>query len=79
MEESEKVLANSVIYSKDIYDTVNDADVLLLVTEWQEFRLPNWEIVGKLMRGRLVLDGRNIYEPSELRSFGFDYEGIGVR
>ena len=69
MEEAEKVLANSVIYSKDIYDTVNDADVLLLVTEWQEFRLPNWEIVGKLMRGRLVLDGRNIYEPSELRSW----------
>ena len=79
MSEAKKILGDSVEYGKDIYDTVNNADALLLLTEWQEFRLPNWEIVGKVIHQKIVIDGRNIYEPSELKLFGFDYEGIGVR
>ena len=65
MSEAKKILGDSVEYGKDIYDTVNNADALLLLTEWQEFRLPNWEIVGKVIHQKIVIDGRNIYEPSE--------------
>ena len=56
---------------------VNDADALLLLTEWNEFRLPNWEIVGKVMNRKLLIDGRNIFEKKELESYGFEYHSIG--
>ena len=49
----------------------------MLLTEWKEFRLPNWDIVGKIMNRRIVLDGRNIYEPAELAAAGFVYHCIG--
>ena len=68
----------NIYYSRDIYDAVLDADALLVVTEWKEFRLPTWGVVKKSMRGNLVLDGRNIYEKSDLREMGLVYEGIGI-
>ena len=67
-----------IYFSTDIYDTVNDADVLMLVTEWKEFRMPNWQIIKKLMKYPVVLDGRNIYDKKEIMDIGFSYEGIGV-
>lgn len=79
MEEARKQLGDSVYYASDIYDTVTDADALFLVTEWKEFRAPNWALVGKAMRGNIVIDGRNIYDGNELREAGFVYEGIGVK
>lgn len=79
MEEARKQLGDSVYYASDIYDTVTDADALFLVTEWKEFRAPNWALVGKAMRGNIVIDGRNIYDGNELREVGFVYEGIGVK
>lgn len=71
-------LSENIYYSRDIYDAVLDADALLVVTEWKEFRLPTWSVVKKSMRGNLVLDGRNIYEKSDLREMGLVYEGIGI-
>jgi UDPglucose 6-dehydrogenase len=71
-------LQQDIYFASDIYDTVNDADALMLVTEWKEFRMPNWEIVKKLMKNHIVLDGRNIYDKKEMSEMGFTYEGVGV-
>ncbi|MDX9920419.1 MAG: UDP-glucose/GDP-mannose dehydrogenase family protein [Paludibacter sp.] len=71
-------LSENIYYSRDIYDAVLDADALLVVTEWKEFRLPTWGVVKKSMRGNLVLDGRNIYEKTDLLEMGLVYEGIGI-
>jgi len=49
------------------------------MTEWSEFHLPDFNRMGELMKGKVIFDGRNIYEPSELRKFGFTYFGIGRR
>lgn len=77
MDECRRRLGDAVIYSADMYEAVNNSDALLLVTEWNEFRLPNWEIVGKLMKNKLVIDGRNIFDKTELCSMGFIYDSIG--
>lgn len=77
MAECKRRLGDAVEYSKDMYDAVNDSEALLLVTEWNEFRLPNWEVIGKLMKRKLVIDGRNIFERSELSAMGFEYDSIG--
>ena len=70
-------LAN-IDYANDIYDAVLDADALLLVTEWKEFRMPNWTVVKRSMKMSFVVDGRNIYDPKEVKDAGFDYEAIGM-
>lgn len=70
---------DKVTYCQDAYDACVDADALLLVTEWSEFRIPSWEVVGKLLKNKIVFDGRNIYDKTYLNSLGFTYEGIGVR
>ena len=69
---------DAVAYAKDLYDATLDADALLLVTEWKEFRLPSWAVVKKLMRVPLVLDGRNIYDRAEMEEQGFGYCCIGM-
>ena len=61
----------------DMYDAVLDADVLMLVTEWKEFRLPSWAVIKKTMSRQIVLDGRNIYDKKEMEELGFIYHCIG--
>lgn len=78
MEECKKRVDGKAIYSKDMYDAALDADALLLVTEWKEFRMPSWTAIKKIMNTPLIIDGRNIYDKAELESIGFDYYGIGV-
>ncbi len=68
---------DKITYCKDVYEACNDADALLLVTEWSEFRLPNWDIVAKLLKNKVVFDGRNIYERKHLEEEGFQYYRIG--
>ena len=70
---------DTLTYGADIYDTVKGADALLLVTEWKAFEAPHWDKVKQLMKGNLILDGRNFYNGNELRQIGFDYFGIGRR
>ena len=68
-----------VLESEDPYKTLEQADALVVVTEWQLFRSPDFSRVKSLMRGNLILDGRNIYNPELLREEGFSYYGIGRR
>lgn len=75
--EAKRKLGDCIKYANDIYDAVVDADALLIVTEWKEFRLPSWSAVRKLMATPLVLDGRNIYDIVELKEHGFVYHCIG--
>lgn len=77
MEEAKRRLNGNILYAKDIYDAVVDADAVMLVTEWKEFRLPSWSAIKKLMVTPLVLDGRNIYDAKELEEAGFIYHCIG--
>lgn len=77
MGEARKELGDKLFYAKDIYDAANNSDALIVPTEWKEFRLPNWEILKKIMKTHLVIDGRNIYNRKELTGFGFEYMGIG--
>lgn len=70
--------SENLYFAKDAYDATFGADALCLVTEWQEFRLPNWQIIKQSMKHPVIIDGRNIYDPKELRELGFIYEGIGV-
>lgn len=67
----------NIYFAHDIYDAVLDADALMLVTEWKEFRMPSWGVVRKSMKGNIVLDGRNIYDKSEMSELGFLYDCIG--
>ncbi len=77
MNECKRRIGDSVIYCKDMYDAVLDADALLLLTEWKEFRLPSWEVIAKAMQRKLVIDGRNIFDPEELKEAGFEYHCVG--
>lgn len=77
MEEAKHKLGDSIVYAKDIYDATLDADAIMMVTEWNEFRLPAWEVIKKTMTTPLVIDGRNIYNRQEMAELGFDYTGIG--
>lgn len=76
-DEAERRLGNKIVYARDIYDAVVEADALMVVTEWKEFRLPSWAVVHKLMNNPLILDGRNIYDKTELKENGFTYYSIG--
>ncbi|MCD8288034.1 MAG: UDP-glucose/GDP-mannose dehydrogenase family protein, partial [Porphyromonadaceae bacterium] len=77
MDECRRRIGDTVEYATDMYDAVLNADALLLLTEWKQFRLPNWIAIKKLMRSPLIIDGRNIYEADELRAKGFTYLSIG--
>ncbi len=77
MEEAEHKLGDSVTYCKEPYEAVMDADALMLVTEWSEFRYPNFQVMKRLMKGYVIFDGRNIYDPKDVQNEGFTYYGIG--
>lgn len=77
MDECRRRLGDKVEYASDMYDAANDADAVALLTEWKQFRLPSWGVVRKAMRGNVIVDGRNIYDPAELSAEGFTYMSIG--
>ncbi|SEA10318.1 UDPglucose 6-dehydrogenase [Prevotella sp. tc2-28] len=77
MDECNRRIGDTVTYCNDMYDAVLDADALLLLTEWKEFRLPTWAVIKKAMRRPLVIDGRNIFDSEELAENGFEYHCIG--
>ena len=77
MNECKRRIGDKVIYCRDMYDAVLDADALLLLTEWKEFRLPTWGVIKKAMRNPLVIDGRNIFDIEEVEENGFEYHCIG--
>jgi UDPglucose 6-dehydrogenase len=79
VEESKHMIGDRIGYAKDAYAALEGADALLLVTEWREFRVPDWARIKKALKQPVVFDGRNIYSGPELRAQGFAYHGIGVK
>ena len=77
MAECRRRLGDVVAYARDMYDAVLEADALLLVTEWKEFRMPAWGVLKKAMRHPLLIDGRNLYDAREVGEAGFEYHCIG--
>ena len=77
MDECRRRVGDAVVYCSDMYEAVVDADALVLLTEWKQFRLPSWTVIRKVMANPLVIDGRNIYDKAELVAEGFTYKAIG--
>ncbi|MDR2286841.1 MAG: UDP-glucose/GDP-mannose dehydrogenase family protein [Prevotellaceae bacterium] len=79
IDEAKRRIDYPVIYCRDKYEAAIDADALIMVTEWTEFRIPSWAVIKKTMRYPLIIDGRNIYDKSELSENGLEYICIGRR
>lgn len=75
--ECKRRIGDCISYTQDMYEAVLDADALLLVTEWKEFRIPSWGVIKKAMRQPVIIDGRNIYDRKEMEKNGFLYKCIG--
>jgi len=76
--EAQRILGDTIGYATDQYEACINADALALLTEWNEFRLPNFKVLGKLLVNKVVFDGRNIFQKEELNDHGFTYFGIGI-
>ncbi len=77
--EAKKIFGERIHYAKRNYDALRGADALIVVTEWNEFRRPNFQRIKELLKNPVVFDGRNIYDPAEMRKLGFTYYSIGRR
>ncbi len=77
MNEAKRRFGDRIELVKDQYEALINASALVLVTEWPEFRLPNFKVLGKLLKEKIIFDGRNIYDPAEMKELGFAYYGIG--
>lgn len=77
IENVRKVFGEKVTFTKDAYGAIDGADALVVCTEWNEFRSPDWERVKKALKGHTIFDGRNIFRPELVRQQGFKYFGIG--
>src|ERR1035437_5542095 len=79
MHETQRIMGDKIKYCKDMYETLIGADALAVVTEWSEFRLPNFKVMEKLMNNKVVFDGRNIFDMEQLVELGYDYYGVGIQ
>lgn len=77
MTECHRRIGDVVTYSKDMYDALVDADALALITEWKVFRMPSWDVMRRLMKQHVIVDGRNIYDREEVSAENFAYTAIG--
>jgi UDPglucose 6-dehydrogenase len=75
--ETRKLFGNRIQYFDDPYEAIRGVDALALMTEWSEFHLPDFGKMSEIMREKVIFDGRNIYDPSEIRKLGFNYYSIG--
>jgi UDPglucose 6-dehydrogenase len=78
MHETERILGDSITYAKDQYEALIDADALFLVTEWPEFKFPNFKVMKKLLNNHVIFDGRNVYDTADMKENQFEYYGIGT-
>lgn len=78
MNEAKHILGDKITYADDKYDALLDADALIVVTEWPEFKFLNFSQISQLMKNDLILDGRNIYDSKEMKENGFTYYCIGI-
>jgi UDPglucose 6-dehydrogenase len=79
MDETKKIIGSNIEYVSNPYEAIIDADAMALLTEWPEFRIPDTGKMKSLMKGLVIFDGRNIYNPGEMKKEGFTYYGIGRR
>ena len=79
MDNARAMFGERVTFCESMYDAADGADVLALVTEWHQFRRPDFGRLRGSMRGNLLVDGRNVWEPAELEELGFRYVAIGRR
>jgi UDPglucose 6-dehydrogenase len=79
MHEATRDLGNTIVYAQDEYHAAQGADALCLVTEWSDFRVPQWDKVKAALKGHVLFDGRNLYDAEDVRERGFVYYGIGVK
>jgi UDPglucose 6-dehydrogenase len=79
IEEAKHYFGKSITYCQDQYETLIDSDCLAVLTEWPEFRIPNFNIVLKLLNNPVIFDGRNIYNKMEMKKYGFYYYCIGIK
>jgi UDPglucose 6-dehydrogenase len=77
MKEAHKVFADRIAYGKKVYEILDGADALVIVTEWNEFRRPDFDKMKGLLKQPIIFDGRNLFEPKKMAQLGFEYEGIG--
>lgn len=79
MHEAKRILGDTISYCTDMYDTLNNADALLIVTEWPEFRVPEFDELNKRLNAKVLFDGRNIFDANDMKKMGYDYYCIGIK
>lgn len=79
MHEAERMIGKTIEYATDMYDTLNGADALLIVTEWPEFRVPDFDEVSKRLNNKVLFDGRNIFDHLDMKKLGYSYYCIGIK
>ncbi|MCH2112499.1 MAG: UDP-glucose/GDP-mannose dehydrogenase family protein [Planctomycetes bacterium] len=77
-ETAREILGDSLEYCQDPYSAIEGADALILATEWKEFRRPDFDRMGSLLKRKLIFDGRNIYPAKTMNKYGFERHGVGV-
>ena len=77
MDECLRRIGNSIEYADNMYDALTDADALVVVTEWPEFKIPKFTYIERALKNKLIFDGRNIYNPEQMKEFGYEYYGTG--
>ena len=77
MDNTRQIYGDQIQYAVDPYAALNNADALIIVTEWQEFRVPNFDSIGERLKNKVIFDGRNLYNLNDLRQTGFYYQSIG--
>ncbi len=78
MPEAKRMIGDKIEFCQNQYDALQGSDFLAIITEWSEFRSPDFVRVGSMLNQRIIFDGRNIYDPVEMRELGFEYHGIGI-
>lgn len=79
MPETKHTIGDKIKYVENPYDALDDADALLLITEWSEFKLPHFDLIGEKLKNKLIFDGRNVYDRNEMQELGFEYYSIGSK
>ncbi|MEO6303195.1 MAG: UDP-glucose/GDP-mannose dehydrogenase family protein [Bacteroidia bacterium] len=79
MHEAERMIGKTISYATDMYDSLNDADALLIVTEWPEFRVPDFDKLSQRLKNKVLFDGRNIFDPQDMKKLGYNYYCIGIK
>lgn len=79
MHEAERMIGKTITYATDMYDSLNDADAILIVTEWPEFRVPDFDELSKRLKQKVLFDGRNIFDTQDMKKLGYSYYCIGIK